>query len=217
MESRDILPLRKSPLPKSPTPKKKGTLASKSQKSTQKRNQHDSDDEEDVSDSKLLDEVFVGKSAGTKAFKKKEPSQRMKMRTYLCSLKRKTPFWNSLTYSHPNRMCHCSNKNWFCHQMISVQEKNQCSIYRFTRAQKYPKLQSRKKMTKLIPVVIKHNALKNEEWNMIENSQEMFPQWVPPPEIHGTKYKDMFEKTSVENFDLSATTPEEQGSSAQDV
>jgi hypothetical protein len=26
---------------------------------------------------------------------------------------------------------------------------------------------------------------------------------VPPPEIHGTKYKDIVEKNSVENFDLS--------------
>jgi hypothetical protein len=72
-ESCGILPPRQSPLPKRPTPKKKEALASKSQKSTQKRNRDDLDDEDDVSDSKLSDEdeVSVGKPAGTKAFKKK--------------------------------------------------------------------------------------------------------------------------------------------------
>jgi hypothetical protein len=37
---------------------------------------------------------------------------------------------------------------------------------------------------------------------MIENSGEIFPMWVNPPEIHGTEYKDMFEPELAEEYDL---------------
>jgi hypothetical protein len=53
---------------------------------------------------------------------------------------------------------------------------------------------------------------------MIENSQDIFLRWVPPPEIHGTKYKDMFEKNSVQNFDLSDMPLDQRNkAAAQDV
>jgi hypothetical protein len=58
-----------------------------------------------------------------------------------------------------------------------------------------------KKKKDRIPTV-KRNALKNKEWNMIENSSEIFPMWVDPPEIHGTEYKDMFEPKMAEEYDL---------------
>jgi hypothetical protein len=49
-----------------------------------------------------------------------------------------------------------------------------------------------KKKTVRVPTV-KADELKNKEWHKIENSLEIFPIWVDPPEIHGTEYKDMFE------------------------
>jgi hypothetical protein len=82
-----------------------------------------------------------------------------------------------------------------------VQNRKKPTLYQQIQQRPNVHKTAPKKKTDRIPTV-RPNALKNKEWHKIENSWEIFPMWVDPPEIYGTEYKDMFEPEPAEEYNL---------------
>ena len=50
--------------------------------------------------------------------------------------------------------------------------------------------------------LLKKGELVEKDWHKLANNNEIFPRWVPPPVVHGTMYKDLYEPASAADYDL---------------